>query len=434
MKIPVHRLKHALELVEPAVARKATLPITQNVLFQEGKLVATNLELAVAADMPEAAGFRHTLPYKLLVDVLRHIPNTEIASIERDGGTVTLTAGGTRVTLHGTDAADFPPLPAVPGERELVDGDRFLKALVAAVPYTATADSYPVLRAVCVTLGDVIEVAGTDGFRLAWQEIPLKLTGAGSGLKQLLVPRETVLALDKVWKRAIKPPAEGSAFIGAAGSQFPSPDLNQAPPINTGPSPSLAMARMAVAKRMMQVRFQTNQASFQFGEATVYTQLLVGEFPNYQQMIPEGQPSKVTFDAEETYRVVRMLAPVAAEGSNIIRMEWEGQAMKLSAQAEETGSVSSTIPVTAHGEPGRIAFNSKYLVEYLAGKYGLVLMESSSPSSPGRFTHAGSANMVLMPMFVAPINAEGSASIGAAPESDPPEEEEDAHAQQTEGP
>ena len=255
MNIPVHRLKHALALVDCAVARKATLPITQNVLFQGGKLVATNLEIAVSADLPEAAGFHHTLPYKPLVDILRHIPNTEVAAIERDGGTVTLTAGGTRATLYGTDAADFPPLPTVPGEGEPVDGDRLLKALVEAVPYTAINESRPVLRAVCVTLGDVIEVAGADGFRLAWQETPLKLTGAGSGLKQLLVPRETVLALDKVWKRAIKPPA--------AGSQFPSPDLNP----DAGPSASLAMARMAVARRMMQVRITTSQASFRFGEA-----------------------------------------------------------------------------------------------------------------------------------------------------------------------
>jgi hypothetical protein len=60
---------------------------------------------------------------------------------------------------------------------------------------------------VCVTLGDVITVAAGDGFRLAWQDTSLRLTGEGSGVKQMLVLRECVLALEQLWKRAVKPPA-----------------------------------------------------------------------------------------------------------------------------------------------------------------------------------------------------------------------------------
>ena len=52
------------------------------------------------------------------------------------------------------------------------------------------------------------------------------------------------------------------------------------------------------------------------------------------------------------------------------------------------------------GDPSNIAFNAKYLLEYFSGKEGLILMETSSVSSPARFTHGRSANLVLMPMFV----------------------------------
>ena len=41
MIIPVYKLKHALDVVAPAVAgRKATLPITANVLVQNGQAMA----------------------------------------------------------------------------------------------------------------------------------------------------------------------------------------------------------------------------------------------------------------------------------------------------------------------------------------------------------------------------------------------------------
>jgi hypothetical protein len=226
-----------------------------------------------------------------------------------------------------------------------------------------------------------VEVAGGDGFRLAWQDAPLRLTGEGSGVTLMLLPREAVQTLDQLWRRAVKPTS--------SSGQPAFPNLSQ--------RPSLETARMAVARRMMRVRMTAGQASFQFGEATLYTQLLTGEFPNYQTLIPEDSPRKVTFDAEAAYRVVRMLAPMSAgkQGSNIIRLEWAGQVMMLAARAEERGEVSGTVSITMRGEAGHIAFNSRYLLEYLAGKYGLVLMETVSQSQPARFTHAGSTNMVL---------------------------------------
>jgi hypothetical protein len=267
-----------------------------------------------------------------------------------------------------------------------VDGDRFLRFLLGAVPYTAgpKETARPVLQAVCVTLGDVITVAAGDGFRLAWQDTSLRLTGEGSGVKQTLVLRECVLALEQLWKRAVKPPIAGP-LAEAEGSAFS--DMSQ--------RPSLETARMAVARRMMRVRMKGGQASFQFGEATLHTQLLQGHFPNYQGLVSEDLPRKVTFDAEAAYRAVRVLAPIAKEASSIIRIQWEDKTMQFSPQSSEQGEVSGAVLVTTRGEPGSIAFNIRYLLEYLAGKHGLVLMETNTPSNPARFTHAGSPNLLL---------------------------------------
>ena len=403
IQIPVHRLKHALELVEPAVARgKTTLPITLNVLFRAGGLHATNLTLAISAELQEVLGMAFTLPFKTLSDVLRHVPNAETATIEYENGAATIHVGGNRIRLVGTDPSEFPPLPALAGEGELVDGDRFVRALLGALPYTAGAKeaARPVLQSVCVTLGDPVSVAGGDGFRLAWQDAPVKLLGEGTGVKQLLLPRESVQALDQVWKRAVKPPSAGPAGEGSAFS-----DVSQ--------RPSLETARMAVARRMMRVRMNAGQASFQFGEATVRTQLVQGQFPNYAGLIPEDLPRKVTFDAEAAYRVVRMLSPIAKDASSIIRIQWDGDTMQLSAHAAEQGEVSGAVRVTAHGGPGSIAFNMRYLGEYLAGKHGLVMMEANEPSNPARFTHHGSPNMLLMPMFTADARAPAAAPAEA---------------------
>ena len=46
--------------------------------------------------------------------------------------------------------------------------------------------------------------------------------------------------------------------------------------------------------------------------------------------------------------------------------------MTLSARNEESGEVRAEIAVEAGSIPGRIALNVKYLLEYLAGKDGLI--------------------------------------------------------------
>ena len=94
---------------------------------------------------------------------------------------------------------------------------------------------------------------------------------------------------------------------------------------------------------------------------------------------------------------------MAKDGSGIIRLCWEGAQIQLSARAEEVGDIVHTILAKVQGpctEGGRIAFNSRYLLEYLEKKEGLVLLETTTPSSPGRFTHGSSPGYVVMPMYV----------------------------------
>lgn len=49
-----------------------------------------------------------------------------------------------------------------------VDADLFLKAANAVSLYAATDASRPVLRCVCVTLGDPVEMADYQGVSPAW--------------------------------------------------------------------------------------------------------------------------------------------------------------------------------------------------------------------------------------------------------------------------
>jgi DNA polymerase III sliding clamp (beta) subunit (PCNA family) len=386
METTVKRLRYVLEVLAPAVGgKKATLPILQNVVVGQGRAYATNLETAVTVDMAEATDDPVLLPHSHLLSLLKHIPGAMRLTINREGKAVKLAAGATNAEFPVPgEVADFPPLAELdPVGEGQVDGDLFLKTATALAEYAAVDDSRPVLQCVCIALGDTIEMVGADGFRLAWQTIPMALPGPNGTLKQLLLPTAAVGTLAKVWKVMEKQPT-----VDAQGTSDP---LKK--------DGSFRMAMLAVAKRMATIRFTPATLSFHHGAVTIWVQLTQGSFPDYHQLIPTDLPHKVTFDAEAALRAIKSLADIAAAGSGVVRLQWSTDRLVFSASAEELGTMTTSVP--AHGQEGegRIAFNIKYLMGYLAGKLGMVLLETSTPSSPGRFFCSGAPDVLIMPLF-----------------------------------
>jgi hypothetical protein len=271
-----------------------------------------------------------------------------------------------------------------------VDADLFLKTATALAGYAATEASRPVLQCVCVTLGAPLEMASADSYRLAWQTIPAALPALNSPpvpFTQLLLPTVAVHALAKVWAVMEKMPSvDDPSAIGVSDP--------------TKGDGKFRLALQAVAKRLANVRFTQDALSFEHGAVTIRVQLTQGSFPDYHRLIPTDLPNKVSFDAEQALRVLKSVAAVAADGSGIVRLEWAGERLTFSSQAEETGAISGDVRAHIQGAEGKIAFNYKYLIDYLAGKLGPVLLETVSPSSSGRFFCSGSHDVLVMPLFV----------------------------------
>ncbi len=143
----------------------------------------------------------------------------------------------------------------------------------------------------------------------------------------------------------------------------------------------------------------------------VVSQLLQGSFPKYEQLIPDRHDTRAVLDLPALLRAVRTAAIFARDGSNIIRLELvpsnggggQGKVI-ISARSEEVGDNQDEVDADAiEGEEGKIAFNSRYLLEVLSVlERGKVALETTSSSSPGVFKPTDSEDYihVVMPMFV----------------------------------
>ena len=106
------------------------------------------------------------------------------------------------------------------------------------------------------------------------------------------------------------------------------------------------------------------------------SQLLQGTFPNYDQLIPQSYTTRAILDSQATLRATRTAAIFARDGSNIIRMhvmpnegedESSGGRLLISARSEEVGDDQDEVDVAElEGEEGKIAFNSRYLLDVLS--------------------------------------------------------------------
>ena len=371
-------LSRGLAVVGRAVANRATLPVIHNVLLNVDqsmlKLSATNLEIAmttwVGAKIEEEGSI--TVPARLLSEFVNSLPNDPInLQLDEGSGLLEISSGSSKAHINITDASEFPPIPTVDDGVAAEDDPFVLRSAITRVAFAAaTEESRPVLTGVELKLDESkFTMAAADGFRLAVHHGAL-----------------------------VKPvPEEMSVIIPARTMNV----LNRV--ISDREEPVEILMTPAKGQVMFRIR----------GGDTVeiVSQLLQGTFPNYEQLIPQSYTTRAVMDLPTVLRAARTASIFARDGSNIIRMhlmpaeaDTEPPKVEISARSEEVGDNEDTVDLDEiEGEEGKIAFNSRYLLDVLSVlEKGKIALETTTSSSPGVFKPTDSDDYihVVMPMFV----------------------------------
>lgn len=364
-------LSRGLGIVQPAVATRTTLPITQHVLLttDEGrlKLSATNLEVAISTwvggDIIEEGAV--TIPARLLTEFVNSLDKQtmEVRPLPQGYG-IAVSGDRTETNIKGADADEFPPIPKIDdGVATRMSGRALREAIHQVVLAAAVEDSRPVLTGVNVELeGDKVTLAAADGFRLAvrhaslLEPVPEKTS--------VIVPARTLSDIERL--------------------------LDGDDPVDIVVTPA------------------KSQAMFRFRNIEVVSQLIQGTFPNYAQLIPQEHTTRAVIPLGALQRATRTASIFAKDGSGIIRLQMTPDAppgrLTISARAEEVGDNEGQIEAEIEGSEGKIAFSSRYLNDVLSvvgkEKVALEMTTSSSPGVIRPVEDDGEYVHVVMPMFV----------------------------------
>ena len=325
MKFTITReqLQEGLAAVAAAVPAKSTLPVLANVLVEATKqglrLSATDLDIAVSTVAPAEVDTEGaiTLPAKKLIDIARELPSAPIRFTAAGEQRVGIECGRSKFKLLGLPKEEFPSFPAVKFDGAWKAGAGLAHKLVGHVAFAAsTEESRPILNGVLWEMRpDRMRMVATNGHRLAKMDVPAK----GGSNADLIVPPK---ALDQ-------------------------------------------LRRLFPADADLEIARSDNHLGIRSGGTLVFSRLIEGPYPNYEQVIPRENDKAATVDKAAMAAALRRMSVVASDQTHRIRLAFAGGTVKFSVQTPDLGEAQDELAVTYEGEPLEIGFNATYVLEIL---------------------------------------------------------------------
>ena len=134
---------------------------------------------------------------------------------------------------------------------------------------------------------------------------------------------------------------------------------------------------------------------------TTVSRLLEGQYPKYNQLIPQESPKTATVKVSQFISALERVSIMVDEKTSIVKLEFGSNNLKLTADTSGSGKSEENIDIDYAGEELTIAFNYKYVLEALKNidsdnvKIGL-----NTPLSATMFKPESEENFVCLIMPV----------------------------------
>ena len=320
------KLQEGLTAVAASIPTKTTLPVLSNILVEATekgiRLSGTDLDIAVstevAADVEQPGAI--TIPAKKLSEIARELPPSPVKIASSGEQRITLDCGRAHFKINGLPKDEFPSFPSV----KFADSWRVksgeLQKLISHTSFAvSTEESRPILNGVLWELRpEFMRMVATNGHRLAKMEVPVSSSGAPQ-TSDLIVPPK---ALEQI-------------------------------------------RRLFPADEELEIARGENHLGFRSPFTAVYTRLIEGPYPNYDQVIPKDNDRVAICDKIALASALKRMSVIASDQTHRIRLSFNSAILRFSVQTPDLGEATDELPVKYTGDPLDIGFNAAYLLEIL---------------------------------------------------------------------
>ena len=318
-------MQEGLTAVAASIPTKTTLPVLANILVETTergiRLSGTDLDIAVSTEVTadvETPG-AITIPAKKLSEIARELPPAPVKIGAMGEQRITLECGRSRFKLLGLPRDEFPTFPQVRFQDSWRVRSGDLQKLISHTSFAvSTEESRPILNGVLWELRpDRMRMVATNGHRLTRMDLPIVGGNAPGG--DLIVPPK---ALDQV-------------------------------------------RRLFPSEEELEIAQGDNHLGFRSPFTSVFTRLIEGPYPNYEQVIPRDNDRVATSDKVALISALKRMSVIASDQTHRIRLSFNAGLLRFSVQTPDLGEAQDELPIRFSGDPIDIGFNANYLLEIL---------------------------------------------------------------------
>jgi DNA polymerase-3 subunit beta len=318
-----------------------------------------------------------TVPARLVTDLVNSLP-TERIDLSIDDQTLHVVCAKNNADIKGIDAQEFPLLPEVGDDFQMLLEPELFRQMIAQVVFAAATDeSRPILTGVLARFdndadGGSLTMAAADGFRLSVRQARLP-EPIGEPIS-VVIPAKALNELARISGEEDEPIG---VYITPARSQV-----------------------------LFHLQGDAGANKGRIFGMDMVSQLIEGNFVNYRQIVPKSYNTRTVFDTEQLLRACRTANIFARNEANVVHMDItpdDGGSVRISATSAEMGDSNVDLDAKVDGEPVTIAFNVRFLIEVLSVMDSAqVALETVSQGNPGVLRPVGSEDFVhvIMPMHI----------------------------------
>ena len=357
-------LSNAIATVIKATSNKTTNPILEGIkITAKGDtltLLATDMELTIERKIKADVLMEGetVVVGKYFVEFAKKLEKEQVELCRLFDGGLQIKYSNSESELQVFPAENFPKIEKDESGNffEISQAD-FKKVVERTVFACSTDDSRPILKGCLFEIkDDILTSVALDGFRMAVVKKPVN----ASGDMKAVIPSRTLSEIVRILDK----------------------DENT-----------------------IKVFLQKNSLFVEVENTCLFSRVIEGEFVKYNHILPTSFANTVTVNRQALLNSIERASIVARNDRyNVIKFDVKEEVMNISAKAE-VGNVNENVNVNLTGKDMAIAFNGKYIMEYLKiSNDDFITLNLNTPIDPCILTAVGKEDFLYLVLPVR-INA-----------------------------
>ena len=330
MQLSVNRtdLMNGLSIVTRALPARTNYPYLEGVMVDAHDnsvtLTASDSNLTIQSVYPAEVKEEGSviLPGRIFTEMIRKLPDGMAEIKVGDNAMARIKCQASRFNLSGMSSVEFPEIPELKGGIRVEIKQKDLRNMISHVIFAiANDDTRPVLTGSLLEIRpDELRFVSLDGYRLSLQCLHEKFDLGEEELVRSIVPGKVMNELSKILE-----------------------DKEDA----------------------CAIHIENGHVVFIFGNTTVSTVQLAGEYIDYQKILPTTFKTRAHTERASLEYAIDRASLIAREGkNNLIRLRFDESELTVSSRSE-VGDVEDKLPVDMQGDNLDIAFNAKYITDII---------------------------------------------------------------------